>query len=226
MQIRDKKIPTNYTPRREGHTPQAIVLHIMEGSLAGTDSWFRNPKSQVSSHYGIGKNGEIWNWVDEQNTAFTNGRVDKPTWKGYEKGVNPNFTTITIEHEGWTGQPWTEEMYAADVYLLKEIAKRWGIPLDRDHIIGHNEIYGKKPNCPGSGLDWSRLMSSVQMPIYRNQQVKGDKQPEIYYIDYGGVRHHIPSWDFYVEYFKGEPIVIPQVELEKIVEGKPFVLNP
>lgn len=216
----------NYTKHRGGREPIAIVLHIMEGTLSGTDSWFRNPQAQVSSHYGVGKSGDVWQWVDEYDTAWGNGRIYKPVWKDYEKGVNPNSTTISIEHEGWTGQPWTEEMYKADTFLIKEIAKRWGIPLNRDHIIGHNEIYGKKPNCPGDGLDWSRLMSMVQMPVYRNQQVKGDKQPEIYYVDFGGVRHHVPSWDFYVEYFKGEPLVIPQNELERIVEGKPFVLNP
>ena len=36
--------------------PELIVLHIMDGTLSGTDSWFADPSSQVSSHYGIGLN--------------------------------------------------------------------------------------------------------------------------------------------------------------------------
>jgi N-acetylmuramoyl-L-alanine amidase len=30
----------NYTKGRAGYKPVAIVIHIMEGTLNGTDSWF------------------------------------------------------------------------------------------------------------------------------------------------------------------------------------------
>lgn len=43
----------------KGYKVLAIVDHIMGGTLAGTDAWFANPTSKVSSHFGVGKNGEI-----------------------------------------------------------------------------------------------------------------------------------------------------------------------
>lgn len=221
MQIRDRKITANYNKGRSELKPIAIVLHIMEGTLSGTDSWFRNPKSQASTHYGIGKNGEIWQWVSEYDMAYGNGRVAAPTWD-LITGQNPNLYTISIEHEGFTGQPWTEAMYQADVFLIRQIAKRWSIPLDRDHIIGHREIYGKKPNCPGTGLDFKKLMAMLNESDEKSVCVKGDKDSKIFWVDAGGVRHHIPTWEFYSEYFKGEPKVIDQDELAAIPEGEPF----
>jgi hypothetical protein len=34
--------------------------------------------------------------------------------------------------------------------LIREICQRWQIPIDRNHIVGHFEIFSKKPNCPAS----------------------------------------------------------------------------
>ena len=58
----------------------AIVDHIMSGTLLGTDSWFLNPASKASSHYGIGKNGEIHQYVDLDCPAWANGVVNNPDW--------------------------------------------------------------------------------------------------------------------------------------------------
>ena len=49
----------NFHPERAGYHPEAVVLHIMDGSLIGTDSWFNDAKSQVSAHYGVGRTGEV-----------------------------------------------------------------------------------------------------------------------------------------------------------------------
>jgi N-acetyl-anhydromuramyl-L-alanine amidase AmpD len=145
-----KKMVSNFNTGRSGYKPEAIVLHIMAGTLPGTDAWFLNPASQVSAHYGIGKNGEIHQYVNEQDTAWHAGRVDAPTWKGIKVGINPNLYTIGIEHEGQADDVWPEAQKEASAALIREICKRWEIPIDRDHIIGHYEIYSKKPNCPAT----------------------------------------------------------------------------
>ena len=59
----------------KGYKIIAIVNHIMSGTLAGTDAWFANPASQVSSHFGVGKNGEIHQYVNLENPAWANGGV-------------------------------------------------------------------------------------------------------------------------------------------------------
>ena len=63
MPVLKKLITINFTKGRSGQKPRAIVLHLMGGTLKGTDSWFRNPVAQASTHYGVGKKGEIYQWV-------------------------------------------------------------------------------------------------------------------------------------------------------------------
>lgn len=153
----------NFTAGRKIFKPEAIIIHIMEGSLSGTDSWFKNPDSKVSAHYGIGKNGEVHQYVAEVNTAWHAGRVNAPSWpliKPAANGlfVNPNFYTIGIEHEGNENSDWTEAMYNSSSEMIKEICSRWNIPIDRNHIAGHHEIYSLK-TCPGHKVDLNRLVA-------------------------------------------------------------------
>ena len=149
----------NFTSGRKGFTPTGIVIHIMEGSLAGTDSWFKNPASQVSAHYGIGKAGEVHQYVKETDTAWHAGRVSAPSWKLIKTSggafINPNYYTIGIEHEE---SEWTDAMYNASSEMIKAISSRWNISLDRDHVIGHHEIYSVK-TCPGHKVDLNKLVA-------------------------------------------------------------------
>ena len=145
--IIQKKTP-NFTVGRKTYKPEAIVIHVMDGTLIGTDSWFENPFSSVSSHYGIGKSGEIHQYVKEEDQAWHAGKVISPQWSLLKPGVNPNLYTVGIEHEGTASTAWPEAMKKASARLIKEISLRWNIPLDREHVIGHYQINGEKPNCP------------------------------------------------------------------------------
>lgn len=148
MNIITKPTP-NYTTGRSGNRkPELIVIHVMDGTLKGTDSWFAAVTSQVSSHYGIGLDGEIHQYVKEADTAWHAGRVKNPSFSLYKEGVNPNAYTIGIEHEGKANTEWTPAMKQASAALIREICTRWGIPVDREHIIGHYQIFSDKPNCP------------------------------------------------------------------------------
>ena len=139
----------NFWAGRQGQKPEAIVIHIMAGTLVGTDSWFNNVKSQVSAHYGIGKNGEIHQYVKEEDSAWHAGIVSNPNWLLLKpSNINPNLYTIGIEHEGSESDVWTEQMKNASAAMIRNICIRWQIPIDRNHVIGHYQLSSKKPNCP------------------------------------------------------------------------------
>lgn len=146
-----QKPSPNYTPGRGGQKPEIIVIHVMAGTLVGTDAWFANPASDVSSHYGIGKNGEIHQYVKESDTAWANGRVKYPTSTIVkEKGGNPNVYSISIENEGYDLSKAPKVHLETLKGLIANICIKNNIPNDREHIIGHYEIYSLKPNCPST----------------------------------------------------------------------------
>lgn len=150
----------NFTKGRHGPYPiDMIVIHVEEGSEDATRSWFNAEQSDVSSNYGIDKQGNIEQFVLEEDTAWAQGRVDKPTAKLVlaRPDANPNSYCISIEHEGSGKEPLTPAQKASTVWLIQDIAKRRNIPIDRDHVVGHHEIFSKK-TCPGA-IDVDELVA-------------------------------------------------------------------
>ena len=86
-----------------------------------------------------------------------------------------NLHSIGIEHEGYAahGGTWyTEAQYQATASLVRYLAGRFGIPLDREHIIGHDDVAGPSSSLiagmhwdPGTAWDWEYFMSLLGAPV-------------------------------------------------------------
>lgn len=159
----------NFTEGRSLGKPVAIVDHIMAGTMEGSDKWLRNPQSQASAHFGIAKDGRIWQWVKETDSAWSNGIVNKPNlaigWlaKAIADGQWINALTISIEHEGQPGDTFTEAQYQATLWLHRKLIAAWNIPVDSNHIIKHADIDGvNRPYCPGPNFPFKRLFADLQ----------------------------------------------------------------
>lgn len=165
----------NFWTGRDGERPVAIVDHCMSKGSDGTRAtlescagWFANPRSEVSAHFGVGKDGRVWQFVDLQNTAWANGILEQPDltlpWLAecVAKKINPNRRTISIEHEGDSYDTMPEVQYQATLALHRYLVAATGIPADRQHIVGHYQITARqRANCPGPGFPWTRLMSDL-----------------------------------------------------------------
>lgn len=165
----------NYWPGRAGHKPVAIVDHCMgrnaQGDLAtieGTLSWFRNPKSEVSAHFGVARDGRVWQFVALEDTAWANGIVELPDqgikWlmEAIDQKVNPNYLTVSIEHEGDGVLPMPEVQFQASLALHKFILAECAIVADNQHIIRHSQITGiQRANCPGISFPMTRLLKEL-----------------------------------------------------------------
>lgn len=175
MNIQQSSTPNKSS--RGSYKPYLIVWHIAEGSYNGTISWEKNPASQTSSHFVLGKNGEITQLVPLNMAAWTQG-VDpnkdmKPTnaYVKAHKGINPNLYCISIECEGkWSetkGKLTDKQLEAAAYltsYIVEEVDRIYGveIPVDREHMIGHCEINSvTRPHCPGELFPYDKLISMV-----------------------------------------------------------------
>lgn len=179
----------NHWAGRRGLAPIAIVDHIMEGTLSACDSWFRNPASEVSAHFGVGRDGTIHQYVKVGDTAWANGRVNQPNrsirWlvKAVGSGVNPNLITISIEHEGRSGDAMPEAQYQATLALHRWLCADWGIPADNEHIIGHGAIDSvNKAHCPGAGFPWARLFADMAAQAPKTYTVDAQTLDGVWHI--------------------------------------------
>lgn len=130
-----------------GNHPRLFVMHIMEGSLDGCDSWFHNPAAQVSANFGNGKDGRLFQWVDTADTAWAQASY--------------NGVAVSVEHEGNTGDSLTAAQLENDAHLLAWAHTVHGIPLQVTNdpngsgVIGHGLLGvagGNHPDCPGSPI--------------------------------------------------------------------------
>lgn len=166
----------NFWSGRSGEPIVAIVNHVMGKSesgvpatMASTESWFSNPKSEVSAHYGVSRAGEIVQYVRDTDTAWANGILEDPDptlpWlmDCVVKGVNPNKRTISIEHENDGVMALTLDQLDATIWLHRTLCQTYAIIPDRIHIIGHSQITGRtRANCPGSRFPFGKIINELQ----------------------------------------------------------------
>lgn len=170
--IVEKLTPINHWRGRDGHRVEAIVLHVAEGLRDGVLAWFNDPASEASAHYLVNKDGSIWRFVGEEDTAWANGVVKRPnradplidSWVA--AGINPNRRTISIETEGWHYEDLTPPQLASVAWLAADITRRRGLPADGTRLLGHNEIDSvTRARCPSlSREEWAAIVAGLAAP--------------------------------------------------------------
>lgn len=141
--------PSNYTSGGIS-SYDYVVVHTMQGYYGGSISWFQNPAADVSAHYCMrSEDGEVTQMVHDDDRAWHVG--------------NSNPYALGIEHEGFVDDPawYTWEMYASSAKLARWLCEAHGIPVDRDHIVGHVELPNQTHTDPGSNWDWDLYMALV-----------------------------------------------------------------
>lgn len=171
MEIIEKLVPS--FNNRNGQKPIIIVNHISVGSMGSMYNTFANKKNEASSHFGIGRDGSIVQYVSIDKAAWTQGKIQVPTAPIIKQiGGDPNKYAVSIEHEGYAGNGLdgnlTEEQFKATCWLHKYIQTAvetiYGvrIPLNSHQVLGHYQIDSKgKPLCPGLAFPWGRLYAEL-----------------------------------------------------------------
>jgi N-acetylmuramoyl-L-alanine amidase len=108
---------------RNGVRINKIVLHCTEASLASTLAEFQKAGGrQVSVHYVIDRNGDIYQMVSDNERA--------------NHCMGANESSIGIEHVGTETDPLTAPQGAASVALIRWLLQQYQIP--RTNIFGHD----------------------------------------------------------------------------------------
>ena len=134
-------VSRNYDTGRDGFKIKHITIHHTAG-IVDIEELYRlmnGTSRQVSSHYGIGNDGRIGQYVLENNTAWTNGN-----WVS-------NCTSVTIETSNCkTGGKW----------LVSDKALQSLIELVAD--IGYRNNLGKL--VPKQNVQWHSLIVATTCP--------------------------------------------------------------
>ncbi|GHF07303.1 amidase [Streptomyces werraensis] len=140
-----------------------IVVHDTEGAWEGVLDMVQDP-TYVSWQYSLrSTDGHIAQHVKAKDVAWHAGN-----WY-------VNAASIGLEHEGFLTDPdawYTEAMYRSSARLVKYLADKHGIPLDRQHILGHDTVPGTTTATipgmhtdPGPYWDWRHYFELLGAPL-------------------------------------------------------------
>ena len=149
--------------RRPSVKVDRIVIHTMEGSFAGTIAWFQTPGRPVptAAHYLFSRAGDVCQMVADEKKCYHAGSSTERGW---------NDRSIGFEHEGYASQTaWPEAMLVASARCAAVLCRKFAIPMDREHIVGHVEVPGVSHTDPGAHWPWQHYMDLVLAASHGNK---------------------------------------------------------
>ena len=210
----------NYSGPSARKNITAITIHHMAGVLSAKScgAIFQRPGRNGSSHYGIGVNGEIAWYVDENCVAWTNSN-----WPS-------NQCSVTIENSNSsTGGDWpvSDATLKSCIKLVADIAKRNGLGklVVGKNLTKHSDFAAT--NCPGPYLtarmqyiadEANKINGNTPAPTPTptptpkptpSTGIKvGDKVTLKNWVDYNGIRLRKTRNYYYVGQINGNRVVL------------------
>jgi|GEM_PF-665557 len=153
---------------RSGYTPRWIIIHGTAGGASAEDVayFFQDNDPPTSTHYVIGRDGQVVQCVSEADTAWGNGIVTEGHDLWWSPNLNPNFLTFSIEHvkpSPDNSDALTPAQKAASFALIKHLCETYNIPMRRADANGgiapHASIDPvNRGFCPGP-YPWDELIA-------------------------------------------------------------------
>jgi hypothetical protein len=144
-------------------TIKYVNIHTTAGyrDRAGGEE-FQSPCKTGSTQYGINKGGWVFQFAKESDVCWQAGvgseygppnsqdgprargeassAFDKLRFRENSQGVGIEIQGVPKEEANAKGTWYTDQMYENLAFLVANICARNGIPINRDHIYGHDEI--------------------------------------------------------------------------------------
>jgi len=162
----------NFGPRPTDAAVDLLLIHSISlppGQYGGDEvqrlftntlDWNAHPyfKSiegmQVSSHFYIRRNGELWQFVSCDDRAWHAG---VSCYRGRD---NCNDDSIGIELEGLEGESFEAGQYETLGSLCAALGQRYPV----QHIAGHEHVAPGRKADPGPGFQWAVLQQALGWP--------------------------------------------------------------
>lgn len=140
---------TNFGLRKPNYV---IIHHTAQNSTAQTLRTFTLPRTQVSAHYVIGKDGKVYHMLNDYLRAWHAGAAK---W-GNSSDINSSSIGIELDNNGF--EPFTEPQISSLITVLATVKTNHNIPTA--NIIGHSDIAPGRKVDPNPNFPWKRLADS------------------------------------------------------------------
>ena len=164
--------PNFNLPKRTKNRIKFIIIHYtgMKKESAAIKR-LQDPKSKVSSHYLIKRNGEIINLVPDLFEAWHAG---VSSWKHF-KSLNKNSIGIEITNPGHQHgyKKFSKKQIFSLQKLLNILVKRYKIK--KKYILGHSDISPGRKKDPGEKFPWEMLAKN-KLSFWHNLDQKKIKK--------------------------------------------------
>ncbi|MCH9754094.1 MAG: N-acetylmuramoyl-L-alanine amidase [Alphaproteobacteria bacterium] len=183
MQINKTQfISPNFSERDD--SVDMIVIHSTH--MKKYDSLHRlcDRESQVSCHYVVGLDGDVYGLVEEGKVAYHAGAS---YWRGREKlnRYSIGIELVDVDVDNKRVKNFTEQQMQSLLKIMKDMMSRYKIP--SYNIVAHSDIAPDRKDDPGEIFDWQRL-SDHGIGVFPNKHTqdvsgflikKGDKGNDV-----------------------------------------------
>ena len=164
--------PNFNLPKRAKNKIKFIIIHYtgMKKESAAIKR-LQDPKSKVSSHYLIKRNGEIINLVPDLFEAWHAGAS---SWKHF-KSINKNSIGIEITNPGHQHgyKRFSKKQIFSLQKLLKILVKKYKIK--KNYVLGHSDISTDRKKDPGEKFPWE-ILAKNKLSFWHNLDQKKIKK--------------------------------------------------
>jgi N-acetyl-anhydromuramyl-L-alanine amidase AmpD len=143
-----------FTPGRGKNQIQGIVLHSTDGTEKSDVRTLRglDPQHQVSANYYVTRDGRIFQFVNDEDTAWHAGQTIDNSKYG-------NSATLGIEQEHIDGkQDWPKPQVEAAASLVASLRAKYG--LGQNQVYAHSQIAPERKQDPVN-YPWGDFNQSV-----------------------------------------------------------------
>ncbi len=169
----------NKSSRDGGVKPTWIVLHAMQGTYLGSQSWFKNPKSQVSAHYLVSKKGEVVCMVKPEQKAWHTKNFNSVSLGIEMEDVPTVRGKADLKKNCLTDPNWCTDLELnAVAELVATLMVKYKISLA--HVIGHNDPMLAKPPYNNDHKDvgpffpWEKFRTLVKKHLEPPKEKKSE----------------------------------------------------
>ena len=181
---------TNFNLRKPNYV---VIHHTAQDSVEQTLKTFTLSRTQVSSHYVIGRDGDVYHMLNDYFRGW-HGGVGK--W-GNNSDLNSSSIGIELDNNGF------EEFSLIQIHNLLKVLENLKVDykIPAENFIGHSDIAPGRKVDPNVNFPWKRLAEEGYGLWYDEEEVENLKTE--------------------AEFFKPNPLAI--TSNSKLIQRIPFM---